>query len=272
MLSLTAVSLSNIGNLRANNEDAFYIGGVASDSAMLDVAGKANVYHEYETRLNRTACLAVFDGMGGANAGEVASAMAASALRQALNSRSEVEGLVETGEVIQFYSASINEEIFECSRKGKRLNGMGTTFACLLFSEEGVISLNAGDSRALILRDEHLQMLSLDHSKAAQLIRSGHMTSSEARGARERHQLTRHFGMPPEYGIMTCYSTNVVAMQKGDRFLLCTDGLFDPLDDGKMEAILVTTRNIMDCAEVLMAEALAAGGQDNITLMLADIT
>ena len=231
-------SATDVGVVRANNEDTLLVDEVL---------------------------FAVADGMGGHAAGEVASLAAVEALRAAFAQRPHtVEGLIEAVRVA-------NSAVWDRAADDPNLRGMGTTLTVVaLVEEEGeehVAIANVGDSRAYLMRDGELGMLTDDHSVAEQLVREGRLTPEEAAVHPQRHVLTRVLGMAPEVEV-DCYP---ILPFRGDRYLLCSDGLVNEVADDDIASTLRRVSEPQEAVNELVAMAREAGGHDNITIVLVDV-
>ena len=206
----------------------------------------------------------IADGMGGHAAGEVAAAMAIDAVRRGYQENASVEGLVES---IQY----ANRVVVADARENPEHFGMGTTIIAvgLTLDLDGRISptlLHVGDSRAYQLRDGALRQLSDDHSVAEEWVRMGRLTPEEATVHPRRHQLTRGVGVEDTISIDV---SSIVAVP-GDRLLLCSDGLSNELDPDTLARIASAPNGLEMAVEQLVAAARAAGGHDNISVILVE--
>lgn len=218
----------------------------------------------------------VADGMGGAQGGEVASQLAVEAVRDTYRDPS-TDALLET-------IAEANRRIHEAA-ESPSLSGMGTTAVALaLVPEEPdpdagpgqdvgrvgtqhLLVINVGDSRAYLFRDGGLTQLTEDHSMVAELVRDGHITPEEAQVHPQRNIVTRVLGVYPE---VTPDLWPVDAI-RGDRYLLCSDGLFNEVRDDQITAALRRLNDPTEAASELVRLANEAGGHDNITVLVVDV-
>jgi PPM family protein phosphatase len=206
---------------------------------------------------------AVADGMGGAQAGELASRLAAAAIEEgglAIQGEEGVAGVVRTA----------NARIFEHSVRDPNAAGMGTTATVALVDEEAETATLAhvGDSRAYRYRDGVLEQLTTDHSLVGELVRSGRLTEDEAAVHPHRSVITRALGTEADVDV----DTLTVDLRAGDLVLLCSDGLsaMVPADE-IVRLIEVARSDPHDAAEALIAAANAAGGEDNVTVVLFEL-
>jgi protein phosphatase len=205
---------------------------------------------------------AVADGMGGAQAGEVASQLAAESVREQGQG-----GLAAPEQVIELIRAA-NRRVYSYSSENASARGMGTTMTVAMVAGDGVVIGHVGDSRAYLLRDDKLTQLTQDHSLVAELIRSGRLSPEEAETHPQRSVITRALGTDPEVEV-DLFS---LAAKDRDLFLLCSDGLTSMVADEEMERLLVDSRDDLDAATRELIEAAnQAGGEDNISVVLFEL-
>lgn len=255
------------GPVRDGNEDAFFVNGICPKQLNracfeVDTWDKSNIQ-----------LYAVFDGMGGENAGELASSEAARLLRERFNAiKKEAGNSLDAGvAAVNEYVREANDSIFRLSSSLPGNHGMGTTFVGLLISGRDAATVNAGDSRAYLFRDNALQLLTHDHSESERLLRLGLITKEQSYTHKGRNMLNRYFGVPPEEGAMEGEVSSIGKLMKGDIVLLCSDGLTNMVDD---EAIRATLKKVGGSPEAmwrLLHKAVDNGGKDNITLILVSI-
>jgi serine/threonine protein phosphatase PrpC len=200
----------------------------------------------------------VADGMGGAQAGEVASKAAAESFDRELPAVPPERLLTQTIE-------EANRTIHELARKDPGLAGMGTTTTAAILdpdSEEVAIG-HVGDSRAYRFRDGRLEQLTRDHSLVEELRRKGQLTDAQAEDHPQRSIITRALGPEPEVRV----DVQTVPAQAGDVFLVCSDGLTTMLDDEQIARLLSRASSLDAAARALVDEANRAGGRDNITVL-----
>jgi serine/threonine protein phosphatase PrpC len=242
------VARSEIGHARENNEDKFDF--YEPDEEPL-LAARGSVY-------------LVCDGMGGHNAGQIASELAA---KQFLHAYYHLGGTAQ--EAARHAILQAHHYIAEMASKIPSRYGMGTTLTALILKQDEGILAHVGDSRCYRLRGGVFEQLSRDHTLVAHLVEQGILTPEQARYHPQRNVIRQAVGVadpsePLEPDIET------FALQVGDLYLLCSDGLTDMVDDAEIEAILrdePPTR----AAWRLVDRALANGGRDNITIVLVRI-
>lgn len=247
-LVLRAGAATDTGRVRAINQDSY---------AMLPDLG---IY-------------VVADGMGGAQGGEVASRMAIEAIREGYQEPSAA--------ALTDVIAHANHQI-HIAADDPNLRGMGTTAVALAIVPEEpdpdtpepdadppqhLLVVNVGDSRAYLLRDGGLTQLTDDHSVVAELVRDGHISPSEADAHPQRNIITRVLGVYPEVAA-DLWPIDPV---RGDRYLLCYDGLFNEVTDDQITAALRRLSDPNEAAAELVRLANEGGGRDNITVIVVDV-
>jgi protein phosphatase len=235
MTSLRSIALTDTGRRRRHNEDAY-----VCDPPLFAIA----------------------DGMGGAQAGEIASHIAATSVQHA-----EREGSSDEDGVAQLIQDA-NRSVYERARTDESTSGMGTTMTVALVDGDLVRIGHVGDSRAYLVRDHALEQLTEDHSLVGELVRSGRLSPEEAEDHPHRSVITRVLGTDPEVDV----DSFSVAAKAGDLFMLCSDGLTSMVDDRRiLEVIEEHAGDVNGIAQALVAEANGNGGEDNITVVLFQI-
>lgn len=205
---------------------------------------------------------AVADGMGGAQAGEVASRLAAAVLEEANGDELREERIVE---LIQ----EANRRVFQRSSEDPAASGMGTTMTVAVTGPDGNVSIgHVGDSRAYRIREGGLEQLTKDHSLVGELMRSGKLSPEEAEGHPQRSVITRAVGTEPDVDV----DTFSVDTEPGDVFLLCSDGLTDMVSDDTIQTVIAAGDGDLErAARKLVEAANSSGGEDNITVLVFEI-
>jgi serine/threonine protein phosphatase PrpC len=204
---------------------------------------------------------AVADGMGGAQAGELASNLAAAALH---NEGARGGGEERVDELIQ----EANRRVYERQTRDSSATGMGTTMTVALVENGQVAIGHVGDSRAYLIRDRRLEQLTEDHSLVAELVRSGKLSPEEAEAHPQRSVITRALGTDPDVDV----DTFSVETRPGDLFLLCSDGLTSMVDDETILREVERNRSDLSAtAKALVRAANKGGGEDNITVVFFEI-
>ena len=210
----------------------------------------------------RPPLFAIADGMGGARAGEIASALAAGALNDA---DAVGGGLERVRQLVQ----EANRRVHERASNDPSTSGMGTTMTVALIEPTGDVTFgHVGDSRAYVLRGETLEQLTDDHSLVAELVRRGELSERDAEVHPQRSVITRALGTDPDVDV-DAFS---VSPEPGDIYLLCSDGLSDMVSGETIEEILRSFRGDLDeAARALVRAANRGGGDDNITAVLFEM-
>jgi PPM family protein phosphatase len=229
------IGLSHRGRRRRHNEDAYVV---------------------------QPPLFAVADGMGGAKAGEVASALAADAVQESGN-----DG--ESGEArVAALIEEANRRVFRRASEDREASGMGTTMTVALVEGDEVAIGHVGDSRAYLIRDGRLEQLTDDHSLVAELVRSGKLTPEEAETHPQRSVITRALGTEADVDV----DTFSVRSAPGDLFLLCSDGLTSMVDDETiLDAVERNRADFEEAAKALINAANRGGGEDNITVVFFEV-
>ena len=205
---------------------------------------------------------AVADGMGGAQAGEVASKLAAAALEE--TDSGSLHGEERLVSLIQ----EANRRVHERASADPATSGMGTTMTVALVEDGNVWIGHVGDSRAYLIRDGKLEQLTEDHSLVAELVRSGKLSPEEAETHPQRSVVTRALGTDPDVDV----DTFRVDAKPGDLFLLCSDGLTSMVDDDTiLDEIRRNRDDLRAASKALVRAANRGGGEDNITVVFFEI-
>jgi PPM family protein phosphatase len=206
----------------------------------------------------RAPVFVVADGMGGAQAGEVASRIAIEAFEQGLPGDGSPEERLATR------VREANHQIYERSRADRGRAGMGTTLTAAYVDDAHVAIAHVGDSRAYLFRDGTLQRLTQDHSLVDELVRRGKLTEEQAAEHPQRSIITRALGPEPDVEV----DTWTYPARPGDVVLLCSDGLTSMISEERVREVLAANDNLDAAADALIHEANEAGGRDNITVVL----
>jgi protein phosphatase len=205
---------------------------------------------------------AIADGMGGAQAGELASSLAAGAVRE--DEAAAGSGERRVAELIQ----EANRRVYERSSQDAAASGMGTTMTVAFVGEANVAFGHVGDSRAYLIRDDKLEQLTEDHSLVAELVRSGKLSPEEAETHPQRSVITRALGTDPDVDV----DTFSIETAPGDLFMLCSDGLTSMVEDDVILRTIEKNRdNLQTAAKALIRAANKGGGEDNITVVFFEI-
>jgi PPM family protein phosphatase len=237
-LELQPFGVTDAGKVRQNNEDALLV-GEGEDETLFVVA----------------------DGIGGFEAGEVASSLAVDVLKD-----------LQPDEPFKVAIGEANRRILAAGRGDEKLSGMGTTVVAIRFGgtqREPVAEVaHVGDSRAYLMRGGEMKPITEDHSLVAELVRSGDLTRAQAAEHPQKNLITRALGADEEVDV----DTAVLPIEPNDRILLCSDGLSDMVPESRISDILAESPNDPErAARSLLSAALDAGGNDNITVVVVDV-
>ena len=252
-MQLKSFGHSDVGRKREKNEDSFL---VAEDIALFTVA----------------------DGMGGHQGGGFASKLAVSTIEEivrALESDPDMtlqEGVssrVRPGEYQGYLRYAIqlaSQRIYEQAISDSTLRGMGTTAVVLLFRSDKVYVANVGDSRAYRIRGSEINQITKDHSLVGEQIRAGILSEADARFHRLKNIITRSVGFQEDVDA----DIDIRVLREGDRFLLCSDGLSNMLEDGEIRDVVSSNTPEAACRR-LVDIANERGGDDNITVLIVEV-
>ncbi|WP_416151000.1 Stp1/IreP family PP2C-type Ser/Thr phosphatase [Salipaludibacillus sp. HK11] len=239
---MEGIFLTDIGKLRAHNEDN---GGVVKDTT-----GQLLAF--------------VADGMGGHQAGDVASAMAKEKLLNFWNENNEEFNPKGAEKWLLDRVKTINDELFDYAQNNPNCEGMGTTLVAAVCSEEFVTYSNVGDSRVYLFEEETLKQMTDDHSLVRELVRSGQLTEEEAEHHPRKNVLLRALGTEKTIEV----DVETISWKSGSALLLCSDGLTNKLSDLEIQDHLKTEDSIAKISDDLVKQANDYGGEDNITIAL----
>jgi PPM family protein phosphatase len=240
-LLIDADLLSDVGCVRTNNEDN---GRIVRDPGS-------------DPGQHRLLAI-VADGMGGHNAGEIASALAAETIEAAFP-----EFGADPARQLQHAVIAANARIYAESENNSDRNGMGTTCTVLLIQGNQAYSAHVGDSRLYLLRNGGMYLVTEDHSQVFEMVKAGVLTLQEARHHPDKNVITRALGRQPQ--VEVAIWPQPMPVQAGDGFLLCSDGLCDVLEDDEMNTV-ASAHNAADACEELVRLAKSRNASDNITV------
>jgi len=256
---LAICGATNVGISRADNQDTFVI-------ADLRTGDLSNPCSRTEIPLSAQGILLlVCDGMGGAAAGDLAARIAAEAVKERLVGADPAVA-EHPDESLKSAVAGANGAILAEAEADPRTHGMGTTCTAAIVLPDRLSVAQVGDSRAYLLRDGHLQRLTRDQTMADELLECGALRPEDVGTYPYRHVLTQAVGTRSAIDPIT----SEARLCHGDRILLCSDGLHGPVPDRAIARILGAPAGISRVAHELIQAALAAGGPDNVTVVVAD--
>jgi len=236
---------SHIGMVRDANEDAYYL----SD-------GDLNLF-------------IIADGMGGHNAGEVASQIAIDTIREYISKKIGQSESISDENINKFLKEAIicaNHAIFSKSLEEIEYQGMGTTLTVVLILSKIFIG-HVGDSRAYLLRNDHIIQITQDHSLVAELLRNGSITENEARTHPQRNIITRALGTEENITV----DLYILDPKRSEIIVLCTDGLSNLVNADEIKDVITSSHSLQNACESLVSLANARGGYDNITVVATKI-
>lgn len=249
---LRFVGLTDTGKVREHNEDT-----IAFDA---DIG-----------------LLVLADGMGGYNAGEVASGIAVKTIvnlvreqveREDLNIQDRESGLSRPTIILRDAIHRANKIIYQTARTQPQCEGMGTTVVAALFFDNRITIAHVGDSRLYRQRSDKLEQVTMDHSLLQELVDRGFYSAEEAQRAANKNYVTRALGVEPNVEV----EIQEVAVQKGDAYMLCSDGLSDMVEDEDIHLTINTFNDNLDTvAKQLIQLANDNGGRDNVSVVMATV-
>ena len=238
-LFLYSTTVSDVGTVRANNQDSSFAG-------------------EH--------LIAMCDGMGGHAGGDTASSIAIRSLAHI--EQDDTGGNVETiSRMMETSVMAAHDAIVGKAKRERKLAGMGTTVTAVALVAGYWVIAHIGDSRAYLLHRGNLQRITRDHSLVADMVEAGEITEEQARVHPQRSVITRALGSDPR----TLPDIYEMTLEGGDRLLLCSDGLSSMIEDDVIQSVLVRRCDPQLCANILVNEAIKAGGYDNVTAVVIDV-
>ncbi|MFP1695704.1 PP2C family protein-serine/threonine phosphatase [Gardnerella greenwoodii] len=241
ILFMYSTAVSDVGTVRSNNQDSAFAGEHLA---------------------------AICDGMGGHAGGDTASTIAIRSLAH-IEQDSRPYDVKAVSSMMETSIMAAHDAIVGKAKRERRLAGMGTTVTAVTLVCGYWVLAHLGDSRAYLLRDNHLMRMTTDHSYVQHLIDTGHITPEEARNHPQRNVVMRVLG---DFDIDPRPDIALRKAHPSDRWLLCSDGLCGVLEDSTIQDVMSTISNQEECAQKLVAMALRAGSTDNVTAVVADAT
>lgn len=241
ILFMYATAVSDVGTVRSNNQDSAFAGEHLA---------------------------AICDGMGGHAGGDTASTIAIRSLAH-IEQDSRPHDVKTVSSMMETSIMAAHDAIVGKAKRERRLAGMGTTVTAVTLVRGYWVLAHLGDSRAYLLRDNHLMRMTTDHSYVQHLIDTGHITPEEARNHPQRNVVMRVLG---DFDIDPRPDIALRSAHPSDRWLLCSDGLCGVLEDSTIQDVMSSIFNQEECAQKLVSMALRAGSTDNVTAVIADAT
>jgi serine/threonine protein phosphatase PrpC len=258
-VAVKAFGLTDVGSVRKNNEDALLIAALGDGVAAAGAVPPAETTFDAETH---AVVLAVSDGVGGADAGEVASALVVESLRRALAEPGSADWSLATKRAVE----TANAEVWEAAHAPGR-HGMGATVTAVCVHGAQAHIAEVGDSRAYILRGGRIRQITKDQSFVQYLVDAGAMTAEEAAANPMKNVVLQAMGQKPDVQV----ALGRLELRRGDKLLLCSDGLSGKLSGEDMLATVQQSATLEGACRALVALANERGGEDNITVIVAAI-
>lgn len=240
---------TDIGVMREHNEDCYLVNGIIKSNGSLFLENLEEFF------------IGVADGMGGANAGEIASNLVLDLLRDKIKSLDEANIYRDINE--------INNIVLEVGKDSAK-KGMGSTLVAVKLESNNNVILNVGDSRAYVFRADIIRQLSKDHTLVQQLYELGELDREEMKSHEESHILTQCIGGNKKCDINPHLIFDY-KLRKNDVLLLCSDGLYNKVNEDEMEKILSMYDDIKTIGDKLIQRANELGGDDNISIVLVKV-
>ena len=254
---------TDVGRTREHNEDAFIVADLTTNNATLEPDVRRH------TPGPKGSLFMVADGMGGAAAGEIASAMAVeivlAELRAIWIGRPEARGSEGFARALKQATRAANDQINAYASRHQEYRGMGTTATIAGFLGDTLYLSQVGDSRAYIVRDGVARQITKDQSLMQKLIEAGELTEEEAEHSERRNIILQALGPEPSIKVDLTHQT----VRRGDALVLCSDGLSGQVTKDDIARVVRDTPNLIDACKGLIELANAAGGPDNITVIIA---
>lgn len=258
------VSVStHIGKVRGNHEDNFYLEGLYMNDIF-----RNDFSATYTINYADGMSFAVFDGMGGAAYGEIASEIAVQTLRKYEKKLKYADGTRQLDQLVSSFTTEANDAICNMLTEKHCLSG-GTTFSMLYFLGDAIKLYYLGDSRIYRYKPDGLTRLTRDHTVANQKVDAAIYTEEEAKSSPDQHRLTLFIGSDRKKTGLNADSRPPLPLESGSKFLLCTDGLTNMCSDAEIFELL--SQNYFNEAAVLVQAALQNGGIDNITCIVLEV-
>ena len=256
-----AFGLTDVGIARKNNQDSFLV----SNSSRTD--GEADLAEAHPKIAANGSIFVVADGMGGLQAGEVASRMAVDLVAMHLAETLRAKEPANQQDFIKLLTAAVleaNRLVYEQSAQNSHYTGMGTTLTAAVTYGGSIFFAQVGDSRAYLLRNGSMKQMTTDQSLVAQLVASGSITPDEAKTHPRRNVILRALGVEPRVEVAISFAE----LKRDDRLVLCSDGLWGKVEPDEIRE-LIERFNPTSACESLVRLARDRGGEDNITVIVA---
>lgn len=256
-LDVLVAGASDVGQVREHNEDHFLVGD-------LDTRQTVELAAPWHGQGQRGPLLVVCDGMGGVEGGEIASELAAQVMWREMKSTPATRDPEVFARLMRRAARVANHDVHALSRREPGLRGMGTTLSAAGVVNDRLVIATVGDSRAYVMRSGALVQVTRDQTLQSALIAAGH---SEGEAATAGGAILQALGVGPDVEP----SLSIIELRKGDRVLLCSDGLHGLVGDPALALLLAEPHTVAESVKLLIAAARAAGGSDNITAVVCEL-
>jgi len=260
VLEFVVAGASDIGQVREQNEDHFVVGDL-DGGQLVEAAALEHWRHEGA----RGPLLVVCDGMGGVEGGEIASELAAQVMWREMRATPATRDAEVFARLIRRAARIANHDVHAMSRREPGLRGMGTTLSAAGMVGDRLVIATVGDSRAYVLRAGTLVQVTRDQSLQSALLAAGH---DEDEAASAGGAILQALGVASDVDP----SLSIIELRRGDRVLLCSDGLHGLVGDPALALLLGEPHSVADSVRLLLAAARAAGGTDNITALVCEVS
>jgi serine/threonine protein phosphatase PrpC len=256
-LAITVGAASDVGQVREHNEDSFLVGD-------LDRGTLLDLKEPWTGDVERGPLLVVCDGMGGTAGGEVASELAAKAIWREMKATAATRDPEVFARLLRRATRVANHDVHETGKREPGLRGMGTTVSAAGIVGDRLVIATVGDSRAYVLRAGAIVQVTRDQSLSSALLAAGHdVEQAERAGSAILQALGVGDDVEP--------SLSIIDLRRGDRVLLCSDGLHGLVGDPALALLMSEPHSVANSVSLLVTAARAAGGSDNITAIVADV-
>jgi PPM family protein phosphatase len=257
-LEITVGAASDVGQVREHNEDSFLVGD-------LDTGKVVELATPWQAKSDRGPLLVVCDGMGGVEGGEVASELAAQVIWREMKNTGATHDPEVFARLLRRATRIANHDVHAMSKREPGLRGMGTTVSAAGFAGTRLVIATVGDSRAYVLRAGEIVQVTRDQSLSSALLAAGHDAElAERAGSAILQALGVGDDVEP--------SLSIIELRRGDRVLLCSDGLHGLVGDPALRLLMSQPHTNAEAVSLLVTAARAAGGSDNITAIVADVS
>jgi PPM family protein phosphatase len=259
---IDAFGQSDVGLVRKNNEDSFLIADLTTGLTTPDVFALNQAIGDKGT------LLLVADGMGGVEAGEVASSMAAESVAKFFVDQLSTKPSVDQRTFVEAFKQSVHEanrSVFEEGQRDPNRRGMGTTLTAAAVHGQFIFFAQLGDSRAYLARNNSITAMTRDQSLVAELVASGSLSSEEAKTHPQRNVILQALGVQSQVEVVLSFTQ----LKRGDQVVLCSDGLWGKVEAEEIKEILEKRLEPKTICQQLVQLARDRGGEDNITVIVA---